>query len=128
MSSAVGLLLGLTGMGYAVGVHASLRGPFRAPTRSLRALAGTDASRTIPGRRLHRRPFATWWTADTQVIDGGGLTVTAGFIDAHSHPSGVRELIGVNYRQRPEVTRERRQATRRRASEPRPNTTRMPAI
>ena len=35
-------------------------------------------------------------TPDTQVIDAGGMTVTPGFIDAHSHPSGVRELTGVN--------------------------------
>ncbi|MDX1394731.1 MAG: amidohydrolase [Gemmatimonadota bacterium] len=33
---------------------------------------------------------------DTEVIDAAGLTVTPGFIDAHCHPSGVRELTGVN--------------------------------
>ena len=29
---------------------------------------------------------------------GGGMTVTPGFIDAHSHPAsgGVRELVSVN--------------------------------
>jgi predicted amidohydrolase YtcJ len=32
----------------------------------------------------------------TQVIDGAGMTVTPGFIDAHCHPSGVEELYGVN--------------------------------
>ncbi len=32
----------------------------------------------------------------TQVIDSGGMTVTPGFIDCHSHPSGVNELYGVN--------------------------------
>ncbi|MFN8062586.1 MAG: amidohydrolase [Vicinamibacterales bacterium] len=32
----------------------------------------------------------------TQVIDGAGMTVTAGFIDAHCHPSGVGELYEVN--------------------------------
>ncbi len=32
----------------------------------------------------------------TQVIDGAGMTVTPGFIDAHCHPSGVAELYGVN--------------------------------
>jgi predicted amidohydrolase YtcJ len=31
-----------------------------------------------------------------QVIDAEGLTVVPGFIDAHCHPSGVRELTGVN--------------------------------
>ena len=34
--------------------------------------------------------------AGTRVIDAGGLTVTAGFIDCHCHPSGVNELYGVN--------------------------------
>ncbi len=35
-------------------------------------------------------------TRDTQVIDAEGMTVVPGFIDAHCHPSGVRELTGVN--------------------------------
>ena len=35
-------------------------------------------------------------TRRTQVIDAEGMTVTAGFIDAHCHPSGVEELYGVN--------------------------------
>ncbi len=37
-------------------------------------------------------------TADTEVIDAEGMTVTPGFIDAHSHPAsgGVRELVSVN--------------------------------
>jgi predicted amidohydrolase YtcJ len=34
--------------------------------------------------------------ADTQRIDAAGMTVVPGFIDTHSHPSGVRELTGVN--------------------------------
>ena len=33
---------------------------------------------------------------DTDVIDAEGMTVTPGFIDAHSHPGGVNELYGVN--------------------------------
>ena len=32
----------------------------------------------------------------TQTIDAGGMTVVPGFIDTHSHPSGVQELTGVN--------------------------------
>ena len=32
----------------------------------------------------------------TEVLDAEGATVTPGFIDAHSHPSGINELYGVN--------------------------------
>jgi predicted amidohydrolase YtcJ len=35
-------------------------------------------------------------TRNTTVIDAEGMTVTPGFVDAHCHPSGVNELIGVN--------------------------------
>ena len=35
-------------------------------------------------------------TGRTPVIDAQRMTVTPGFIDAHSHPSGVEELYGVN--------------------------------
>jgi hypothetical protein len=35
-------------------------------------------------------------TPRTQVIDAQRMTVTPGFIDTHSHPSGVQELYGVN--------------------------------
>jgi predicted amidohydrolase YtcJ len=35
-------------------------------------------------------------TARTMVIDAQRMTVVPGFIDAHSHPSGVEELYGVN--------------------------------
>lgn len=35
-------------------------------------------------------------TRGTRVIDAAGMTVVPGFIDAHCHPSGVNELIGVN--------------------------------
>lgn len=33
---------------------------------------------------------------DTRVIDGSGTTVTPGFIDAHSHPDGVRDVTGAD--------------------------------
>jgi hypothetical protein len=35
-------------------------------------------------------------TSRTQIVDAQQMTVTAGFIDAHCHPSGVEELYGVN--------------------------------
>jgi len=35
-------------------------------------------------------------TRGTELIDAAGLTIVPGFIDAHCHPSGVNELIGVN--------------------------------
>ncbi len=35
-------------------------------------------------------------TASTRVVDAQQMTVTAGFIDCHCHPSGVNELYGVN--------------------------------
>src|SRR6266851_3447138 len=35
-------------------------------------------------------------TARTRIVDAQHMTVTAGFIDAHCHPSGVNELYGVN--------------------------------
>lgn len=37
-------------------------------------------------------------SAGTELIDAGGMTVTPGFIDAHSHPSdaGISELLDVN--------------------------------
>jgi len=47
------------------------------------AVGSTDDVRNLATRR-------------TQVVDAEGMTVTAGFIDAHCHPSGVNELYGVN--------------------------------
>ena len=35
-------------------------------------------------------------TPTTTVVDAGGMTIVPGFIDTHSHPSGVNELTGVN--------------------------------
>ena len=31
-----------------------------------------------------------------EVVDAGGMTVVPGFIDAHCHPGGLRDLFGVN--------------------------------
>src|SRR5207249_1173959 len=39
-------------------------------------------------------------TARTPVVDAQGMTIVPGFIDAHSHPSGVDELYGVNCNER----------------------------
>ncbi len=58
-------------------------------------------------------------TARTEVIDAAGMTVTPGFIDAHSHPSGVRELTGVNVDLR--SIAEIQQAMRRKAAETPPD-------
>ena len=51
----------------------------------------------------------------TQVIDAAGMTVTPGFIDAHSHPSGVREMTGVNVNVR--TVAEVKAALRRKAAD-----------
>ncbi len=45
------------------------------------------------GRSADIRNLAT---ARTRVFDARGMTVTPGFIDAHCHPSGIRELYEVN--------------------------------
>jgi len=57
------------------------------------AFAVKDGRFVAVGRTADVRNLAT---ARTRVIDGGGTTITAGFIDAHCHPSGVNELYGVN--------------------------------
>jgi len=46
------------------------------------AVGSTDDVRNLAG-------------TSTQVIDAERMTVTAGFIDAHCHPSGIEELYGV---------------------------------
>ena len=51
----------------------------------------------------------------TRVIDGRGLTVTPGFIDAHSHPLLAQEAIGVNVNLR--SIRDVQQALARKAAE-----------
>jgi predicted amidohydrolase YtcJ len=48
---------------------------------------------TAVGRNDDVRPLAG---PGTRVLDAAGMTVTPGFIDTHSHPSGVSELTGVN--------------------------------
>jgi predicted amidohydrolase YtcJ len=50
----------------------------------------------------------------TQTIDAGGMTVVPGFIDTHSHPSGVQELTGVNVNLR--TVAEVKDALRRKAA------------
>ncbi|MDE0110601.1 MAG: amidohydrolase [Bryobacterales bacterium] len=59
------------------------------------ALAVKGARFVAVGRTEDIRPIAG---ANTTVIDAEGMTVTPGFIDAHSHPSGagVDELLHVN--------------------------------
>ena len=57
------------------------------------AFAVKNARFTAVGSNGEIRNLAT---RATQIIDGAGMTVVPGFIDAHSHPSGVNELVGVN--------------------------------
>jgi hypothetical protein len=52
-------------------------------------------------------------TRRTRVVDAQRMTVTPGFIDTHSHPSGVNELFGVNTDLR--TVREVQAAVRRKA-------------
>ncbi|OLC49211.1 MAG: amidohydrolase [Acidobacteria bacterium 13_1_40CM_65_14] len=59
-------------------------------------------------------------TRRTQVIDAERMTVTPGFIDAHSHPSGVQELYGVNTNLR--TVREIQAAIKRKADNTAPET------
>jgi predicted amidohydrolase YtcJ len=54
-------------------------------------------------------------TARTTVVDAEGKTITPGFIDAHSHPSGIDELYGVNGNVR--TLRELQDALRRKAAD-----------
>jgi len=53
-------------------------------------------------------------SANTRVIDAGGMTVTPGFIDTHCHPSGVQEISGVNVNLR--TVAEVKDALRRKAA------------
>jgi predicted amidohydrolase YtcJ len=59
-------------------------------------------------------------TRRTQVVDAERMTVTPGFIDAHSHPSGVQELYGVNTNLR--TVREIQAAIKRKAENTAPET------
>ncbi len=53
-------------------------------------------------------------TAGTEIVDVQGMTVTPGFVDAHCHPDGVDELVGVNVNLR--TIREIKDALRRKAA------------
>src|SRR5438445_1988932 len=59
-------------------------------------------------------------TARTPVVDAQRMTVVPGFIDAHSHPSGVEELYGVNTNLR--TVREIQAAIRQKAENTAPET------
>ncbi|MBI4520652.1 MAG: amidohydrolase family protein [Gemmatimonadetes bacterium] len=56
----------------------------------------------------------------TTVIDAEGMTVVPGFIDAHCHPSGVRDLYDVNLEQAKTI-RDIKEALSRKAAETQPN-------
>jgi len=72
------------------------------------SLAQVDAL-AIRGNRIlavgSRDDIADLITPDTKVIDTRGMTVTPGFIDAHSHPLMANEAVSVNVNLRsiPEV-------------------------
>jgi hypothetical protein len=55
---------------------------------------------------------------NTRVIDAAGMTVVPGFIDTHSHPSGVQELTGVNVNLR--TVAEVKEALRKKAATTQP--------
>ncbi|MCC6317326.1 MAG: amidohydrolase [Gemmatimonadaceae bacterium] len=57
------------------------------------AFAVKDGRILAVGRSADIRNLAT---ARTTVIDAAGMFVAPGFIDCHSHPSGINELFGVN--------------------------------
>ncbi len=57
------------------------------------AFAAQDGRFVAVGSTSDVRNLAT---PKTQVIDGAQMTVTPGFIDCHSHPSGVNELYSVS--------------------------------
>jgi len=60
---------------------------------SAQAFAVRNGRFTAVGGNDEIRSLAT---PSTEVIDAEGMTVTPGFIDAHSHPSGVEELTDVD--------------------------------
>jgi predicted amidohydrolase YtcJ len=74
------------------------------------AVAVKDGRFTAVGSNDEVRNLAT---AGTTVIDAQQMTIVPGFIDAHSHPSGVEELFGVNTNLR--TVREIQAAIRRKA-------------
>ena len=84
------------------------------------AFAVKDGRFTAVGSTGDVRNLAT---ARTPVIDAQRMTVVPGFIDAHSHPSGVEELYGVNtnlrtVREIQSAIRAKVETTRRRSGSP----------
>jgi predicted amidohydrolase YtcJ len=75
---------------------------FLVATGRFTALGRTADIRSLAGPGLH-------------ILDAGGATILPGFIDAHSHPSGVQEISGVNVNLR--TVEEVKAALRRKAAD-----------
>ncbi len=113
-------LTALLAGGMAMTRAASAAAPLPAPRPSPQPGSGADADLVVLNARVltsdpavpraeafavkHGRFLAVGSSADvrnlvragTRVLDAAGMTVTPGFIDAHCHPDGVRELFEVD--------------------------------